>query len=147
MKRSQRFGIHPRLDWWMRIKQPDDSKGKNPRLGGEGRVRAGKLLSNQLVTVQFKPHKTSSLTASAGRRMPLICSFLIIYLRLETECVFPIKPISYAPVAIPVQLRGRATRLQSSPLKWVRARPRGSYKTPDWRLRVDFARKYWVRSR
>ncbi len=23
VKRSQRFGIHPRLDWWMRIKQPD----------------------------------------------------------------------------------------------------------------------------
>ncbi len=33
VKRSQRFGIHPRLDWWMRIKQPDDFKGKNPRLG------------------------------------------------------------------------------------------------------------------
>jgi hypothetical protein len=27
VKRSQRFGIDPRLDWWMRIKQPDDSKG------------------------------------------------------------------------------------------------------------------------
>jgi len=26
----------------MRIKQPDESKGKNPRPGGEGRVRAGK---------------------------------------------------------------------------------------------------------
>jgi len=25
--RSQSFGLHPRLDWWMRIKQPDDSKG------------------------------------------------------------------------------------------------------------------------
>jgi hypothetical protein len=27
VKRSQRFRIYPRLDWWMRIKKPDDSKG------------------------------------------------------------------------------------------------------------------------
>ena len=27
VKRSQRFGIYPRLDWWMRIKHPDDSTG------------------------------------------------------------------------------------------------------------------------
>jgi hypothetical protein len=26
-KRSLRLGIHPRLDWWMRTQQPDDSKG------------------------------------------------------------------------------------------------------------------------
>ena len=28
VKRSQRFGIYPRLDWWMRIKESDDSDGK-----------------------------------------------------------------------------------------------------------------------
>jgi hypothetical protein len=39
-KRSQRFGIHPRQDWWMHIKLPDDSKGKNPRRQwGEGDAR------------------------------------------------------------------------------------------------------------
>jgi hypothetical protein len=34
VKRSQRLGIHPRLDWWMRIKQPDEFKRKNARHEG-----------------------------------------------------------------------------------------------------------------
>jgi hypothetical protein len=31
-KLSQLFAVHPRLDWWMRMKQTDDFKRKNPRL-------------------------------------------------------------------------------------------------------------------
>jgi len=55
VKRSQRFGIHPRLDWWMRIKQPDDSKGFSFSKGGEGRDEGGQLLSNHLAKAPFRP--------------------------------------------------------------------------------------------
>jgi hypothetical protein len=41
VKRSQRFGIHPRLDWWMRTQQPDDSKGFSFSSGEEGRDEGG----------------------------------------------------------------------------------------------------------
>jgi hypothetical protein len=41
VKRSQRFRIHPWLDWGMRLKQPDDSKGKNPRQVARVWVKAG----------------------------------------------------------------------------------------------------------
>jgi hypothetical protein len=41
VKRSQRFGIHPRLDWWMRIKQPDDSNGYSFSKGEKVGMRAG----------------------------------------------------------------------------------------------------------
>jgi hypothetical protein len=47
VKRSQRFGINPWLDWWTRIKQPDDSKGILLLLGGEGRDEGGQ--TNYLV--------------------------------------------------------------------------------------------------
>jgi hypothetical protein len=46
VKRSQCFGILPRLDWWRRIKQPDDSKGFSFALGEKVGMRAGNSLSN-----------------------------------------------------------------------------------------------------
>jgi len=55
VKRSHRFGINPRLDWWMRTKQPDDSKGFSFSRGEKVGMRAGNSLSKQLAIVQFKP--------------------------------------------------------------------------------------------
>jgi hypothetical protein len=42
VKRSQRFGINPWLDWWTRIKQPDDSKGFSFSSGEKAGMRAVK---------------------------------------------------------------------------------------------------------
>src|ERR1700722_8804346 len=41
VKRSQRFGIHPWLDWWTRIKQAVDSKGFSFSNGEKAGMRAG----------------------------------------------------------------------------------------------------------
>ncbi len=60
VKRSQCFGIYPRLDWWMCIKQPDDFKVIHLLLGEEGWDEGGQI--------PFQPIGYSSISIALAWR-------------------------------------------------------------------------------